>query len=415
MEGVRTGPLAPFAPPQIAALAILALTPGIFAILTWFYQGPLLHFSIPVVVAQYGLVGCCLLGGLDMAAAVRSARPAALAATAGLLGSAALATVLVATEPADAAGHLGVTMIELLAGFCLWGVFSSHWAALRRPAMIALAVGILGQVIVGYSLMLSVRHVQGFDWVYFRAGTGYVRQLGFYGTALCCLGAGLLATSRSPRARAGFFALTTIGFAWNDLSGGRAAFGAGIGGAALVWALAPRSDRRHLAFWLVGAFLLAMPLSLIYVPSPSWGLKDILGRLFGFHSISQFSSERTVLWIGALKGFVASPLIGHGEGQFLLEVAHGHWNHPHDSILQYLYQWGLVGTTCVVVMAGPILAGIRRAARAAPGIALPAAGALVGLLLMSLLEGSLYHVFPVTVVILCLALLASVRAEPEPG
>jgi len=141
-----------------------------------------------------------------------------------------------------------------------------------------------------------------------------------------------------------------------------------------------RDRRRNLAILVSLAFLIAIPLSLIYVPAPSWGLKEILGRLFGFTTIEQFDSGRTALWIGALKGFVASPLIGHGEGQFFFEVTHRHLNHPHDSILQYLHQWGIIGTACVLTIAGPIIAGIRKAARAAPEVALPAAGALVGAL-----------------------------------
>ncbi|MGZ5778441.1 MAG: O-antigen ligase family protein [Croceibacterium sp.] len=394
-------------PRQLATLRILALTPGVFAIITWFGNGTVLHFSLPVVIAQLGLIGCCLSDGLDQRAAFRSARPAALAAVAGLALTATLSTVFVATHPADAALHLGVTMIEMTLGFCLWAAFSSSWTDLRRPVMTALAIGILGQVIVAYSFALWEREVPNFDWIAFLAGTTHVRQLGFYGTALCGLSAGLLATSQSRLGRRGLFLLMTIGFAWNDLSGGRAAFGAGIGGVLLVIALVPQARRRNFAILAGLAFLAAIPLSLIYVPAPSWGLKEILGRLFGFRTFDQFNSGRTVLWIGAFKGFVASPLIGHGEGQFFYEVTHRRWSHPHDSILQYLYQWGIIGTACVLVIAGPIIAGIRKAARAAPEVALPAAGALVGLVLMSLLEGSLYHVFPVMVVVICLAVLAS--------
>ena len=406
--------LTDFAGPQLAALGIVVATPAVFAILTWF-NGSLLHFSIPVLAALYGLIACCLLGGFKLQLALRNARRSALAAAAGLGVSATLATLLVASHPADAAIHLGVTFVELVTGFCLWSLFSAGWALLRRPFLIALAIGILGQVIVGYCLMLSARHVPHFDWVGFRAGTSHVRQLGFYGTALCCLGAGLLATAKTRPSRIVFFILTTIGFAWNDLSGGRAAFGGGIGGVLLVWLLAPKERRKQLALLLAGAFLLAMPLSLVVVPSPYWGLKSILGRLFGFKTVQLFASGRLFLWIGALRGFLASPLIGHGEGQFIFEVGGRLWNHPHDSILQFLYQWGLIGTTCVLIMVGPIVTDIRRAARSAPDVALPAGGALVGLLLMSLLEGSLYHVFPVAVVAICLAILASTDGQSEPA
>jgi len=53
---------------QLATLRILALTPGVFAIITWFGNGTVLHFSLPVVIAQLGLIGCCLSDGLDLGA-----------------------------------------------------------------------------------------------------------------------------------------------------------------------------------------------------------------------------------------------------------------------------------------------------------------------------------------------------------
>jgi O-antigen ligase len=121
------------------------------------------------------------------------------------------------------------------------------------------------------------------------------------------------------------------------------------------------------------------------------------------------------MWLATLDGIAASPWIGHGEDQFVSERGAWFYNHPHNSVLQFLYQWGIIGTAFALTIVGPIIANYRKAARTFPEAALPAIGALTGLLLMSLLEGSLYHVFPLMVVIICLAVLASVQQDGAGG
>jgi O-antigen ligase len=397
---------------ESAALLIAMFTPGVFCVVSW-YVPSFMHLSVPVVIANCLLICCSLASGLSLIETARAARRSALIAGSVLVVSATAATALVASHPLDGALHLATTVIELALGFCLWGSFSSKWSHFRRIILIAFAIGILYEVAGGYALAIAARNVAGANWVNFPAGTTHVRQLGFYGIALSGLSAGLLATAEDRRPRFAYFVLAIIGFAWTDLSGGRAAFIAGLAGCMLVAALAPAERKRMSALYLLTAFFVALPLSLIYVPDPRWwGLPSILGRLSGFHSAMEFTTGRLFWWMGALKGFLASPLIGHGEGQYAYEVAGGQWNHPHNSILQFLYQWGLIGTTCVMIITTPIIASIGRAVSERPEVALPATGALTGLLLMSLLEGSLYHAFPVMIVVVCLAILASVSGKP---
>ena len=396
----------------VAALLVLGLTPVTFTAIGFLRAGLWLQFSIPVVIAEFLIAACCLIGGLDVAQVLRRTRRTVLAAAFGLILTDALTTLLVASHPADAALRSMFTGVALIFGFCLWGAFSSLWADLRRPALIALAIGIIGHIALGYDLVLSFRHVPNVNWLNFPIGVANVRHLGCYGITLSGMGAGLLATAPDRRTRSLYLLLTMIGFAWTDLSGGRAAFGAGICGAALVWLLAPAETRPRLALELIVAFVAAMPLSMIYIPpNRSWGLQSIFGRLLGQHTVGQFTSGRVRLWKGAWNGFLASPLIGHGEGQFLYEVADGQWDHPHNSILQFLYQWGIVGTSCMLIIVWPALRRARAVAQGHPEFGLPAIGALAGQLLMSLLDGSLYHLFPIMVSIICISALASVEEE----
>jgi O-antigen ligase len=160
---------------------------------------------------------------------------------------------------------------------------------------------------------------------------------------------------------------------------------------------------------LLASFGIAVPLSLIYIPSNFWGFWRILD---GLTPHAGYATGRLSLWLTALKGIVASPWIGHGEDQFHYAITRQPWNHPHNSVLQFLYQWGIIGTSCVLVIVTPILARVRHVVSRYPDIILPALGPLCGLVMMSLLEGSLYHVFPLMVVIISLAVLASCSVEP---
>jgi O-antigen ligase len=163
--------------------------------------------------------------------------------------------------------------------------------------------------------------------------------------------------------------------------------------------------------------LLAAPLSVLamattpYILTKQWGLYLAWLKLIGEAGLDDFTSRRTELWEQTIAAIGRSPLIGHGEGQFRSQIpaSLGRLNHPHNAILQFLYQWGILGTAFLALMVVPTILAGWRAARADAGVVLPAAGAIVGLGAMSMLDGPLNYPFPIMVVIIGLAMIASVR------
>ena len=110
------------------------------------------------------------------------------------------------------------------------------------------------------------------------------------------------------------------------------------------------------------------------------------------------------MWESTFQTFLQRPIFGFGESQFKVVVpaALNQYNHPHNSILQFMLQWGLVGVACLAVLTAPILWKVVQLSRQRPDESLPAFFVLAGLLIFSLYEGSLYHVYPVMMVVVAL-------------
>ncbi len=405
---------------QALALVLLASAPALFALLTWqehYSSTSLRYFSVPIVAAEIGLIACIVLSGTRITAALGQISRISRIGGFGLIAVAASGTYLIAPVPEMARPHFAISMVHLVLALVLVAALRTSWHGLRRPMLIALAIGAALQMITSWGLALSVRSMPDFDWLHFGAGVTHVRQLGFCGLTLSGLAAGLYATTNDRRARIAYFVLLVLGYTWTDLSGGRASIGAALVGAAAVVLLSPRAQWGRLALICLAAMLIAAPLSLLamaatpYILKERWGLYTAWLKLIGEAGSDDFSSRRTEIWEQTIAAIRQSPLFGHGEGQFRSQIpaSLGRLNHPHNSILQFLYQWGAIGTGFLAMMVVPTVLSGWRAAKVDGGVVLPAVGAIVGLGAMSMLDGPLNYPFPVMVVIIGLTMIASVR------
>lgn len=209
--------------------------------------------------------------------------------------------------------------------------------------------------------------------------------------------------------------MVTAGFVLIAWSGGRAAFIAGILAAGVCVALQPPANRRSVLGWLVTSWLLATLLSMIFVPDPVWGIVRIIATAVPLDAnLNTFTSNRLDIWVETIDRIRDRPWLGHGEGQFRLSVisAGGYFNHPHNWLLQFLYQWGFVGTGLLLAFLARRLASVREAVDERPGVAIPALGLIVGLSAMATLDGAFFYVYSVMCLVLALAALA-MRPQPS--
>lgn len=405
-----------------AAVVSLALAAPLFAASTWQVEyTPLVarDYAVVIICVEWLVIALSVASGFHpirafdrMAMRTRWALLIWLIAVAVAASAAELRTI--------AAIHAATTVTHALFAFVLWERLSTRWQSRGRDFLWAIALGAASYAILVVILMLTVLGDPDFLWVKFGAGVSNVRQIGFYGVALVGVSVGLLATETGTKGRWVQWAMLLAGYYLVNASGGRAAFGAALASSVLVILLARKRARASAAVRALAAFVAAGFVSLLFAPGPGWGILVILGRLGPSPEVDMYLSGRLEMWTQTAGAILERPIFGHGQGQFRWQVtsASGTYNHPHNSILQALYDWGAVGTAALGVAVSGLASKLLVVIRRDLDVALPAAGGLVGMALMSLLEGNFYHGYPIMVAIVCLATLAGragdIGAAPDP-
>lgn len=396
-----------------SACAILLLVAPLFALATWqtsYSFSIWRHLSVPVLAAEVLIIFLAIHSGFSIRAAFHRIDRLTRHATIAWLTVIGAATLMANSQPAMAWVLLVSTLIHALFVLAFWERFSGEWREWRLRFAIALAIGATIYFAVILALAYGQRNNPDFNWVNFGPGVSHVRQLGFYGLCLSGIAAGLLAGARDITTRLACASLLVLGTWLILLSGGRAAFGAMIIAFALVISQAGKRRHARLALTILACFALAVPLSYSFVPDARWGFDRIIDKSIGDVSKHEFTSGRLEIWRETLAAIHDRPMIGHGEGQFRYSIARAHqiYNHPHNALLQFLFQWGLLGTSALATMLYRTFASLPTALRHDRALALPALGAGTGLFAMATLEGSLYHPYPVMIVLFSLATIASI-------
>lgn len=418
---IRTLPdIAPIKPPREVkifsssafACLLIAATPVIFALSTWNpsseYSALLdwtSYLAIPVLAIEIAIILYAMSRGVEplrpLANASRRTR-----ATLALLVAVAIGTALgVAPAREIAVIRTSSTLIHLLFGLCTAQLLAGKLESLRDWLWPSIVAGCVGYVVVLALFVSRIQDPSSFEWVGFGLGVTHIRQTGFYCTVGAGAAIGLAIAARDIRK---FFLWTIAASAFFGLSfwsGTRSSLLAVPAALGACWLFLPPARSARSIFALGGSIAFGALLSLVHAaPSPVYGW----GRLFGSvakESVNDLSTGRLTIWSGTLRVFLERPLFGFGESQFRYVVPESLevFNHPHNSLIQLLLQWGLVGAICVLALASEQLRTFVRLSRERQEESLPAALVLAGLLAFSLYEGSLYHPYPVMMISLALA------------
>ncbi|MGX7953478.1 O-antigen ligase family protein [Tsuneonella sp. HG249] len=295
------------------------------------------------------------------------------------------------------------------------GVYPSKYNTIL---LLSLGWGALLYCILTYLLLLLVREAGDFDWLHLGIGVSNVRQLAFYGLTSAAIGAGLgtLPATLQRRKKVRNFAFVAAGSGMCIWSGGRAAVGALVLSFCFAIFMAKPTERARVARGILSALLAGIAVSLIWLPHEAYGLPRLLNAAQsakdGFNG---FASNRIVMWQETLAAFADRPLLGYGMGQFkfIVPSAVRTFTHPHNSVLQFLFQWGLVGTAAVLIMWRPAFKAFGSVLRDRENVAgNVAATLLVAHFAMSLLEGNLFHTYPISIVIMALVILRNSISSP---
>lgn len=407
-------------------LLLITFTPAIFALVTWnpawtegdaTLQGILRRLSIPVLIIELLTVIFALTRGFEPTRAVLSSTRW-MRATLGLLILIAFGTAaFVAPNSPLALFRTCIWLLHLLFALATAYLLATHWSGLRSCLWPSIVAGTCAYSLIVPFFVAAVPNPQTFDWGHFGLGVVNVRQIGFYSTvgATAALGFAFYATGRKPwlfwlMAASMMQALSLWSGTRSSVVAITAAFGIG-----LILLPSMRSARALVSFAVSN--LAGAALSLLYAaPSPLFGIARMWTSV-NLEGANAISSNRIEMWSGTIRAIGARPLFGYGESQFraIVPEALGIYNHPHNSILQVTMQWGLIGASCFLALAGSLWWRMYVVTRHRPGQMAPAFLIANGLLIFSLYEGALYHPYPIMMIALAVAFVLGSNTHLNPA
>ena len=205
-----------------------------------------------------------------------------------------------------------------------------------------------------------------------------------------------------------------VGFLF--ISGGRGGTIALLITLPLVIVLSPKKRFENIAI-LCFSILLALWFSNTFAINAEFGRnwQRALGLTINLDdTINQLSSGRFLLWSSALDYIKTSPIIGHGAGVIPTFGPFIETDHPHNSVLQILLDWGLLGFTFFAIILGNGIAHIRKLNHhiiMTPAMAISVI-LLVYLCLHSLISGALFMRINLIVAAIALAIFTANLPKP---
>ncbi len=313
--------------------------------------------------------------------------------------------------------RLAETITHLLFFLVLWDFFSNYradfpliFAAVATPGIIIsllLALGLALDLSPAGTWKLPLPHWEALHL------NDNIRRLGYQ---LVISAAGLFYFFRSSGLRPLFlifYALLVFFIFW---LGGRASL-LGLAGAIALFAYMNKDRRVTVAILLATVVALILFISADYLNL--WGTghggSTLVERTFHSRDLDRMSSGRLELWSTVLKNWLDHPWLGGGpQSCFFLPNRGVMIIHPHNFLLQFLLEWGVVGTLLFLLLLYRALRNGWRHYRQNPRSCtehVAAASLLLALTLIGFFGGSYFFVQTVIPLLLAYALWAS--SPPE--
>jgi len=401
---------------------LIALVPAIFAVATWSpggertaVHGVTRFLALPVLAAELIVIAAALASGFRPMSMIMD-WPRWAQATLAILVAVAFGTALFVAPP----GSPTLLRTCISVAHLLFGLAARH---LMRAAPTGdrfwwmMVAGLCAYAAILVAFVLSITSPNKFDWKYFGLGVVHVRQLGFYSVVGGAAAIGLAAASSTRNqwllATAAASVMLAISF-WSGTRGSLVAIAAAF---ALGMVVMPALRRLRALAAFASSFAFGAILSLVHLPPNKYfGLLRI-AQATGGNSADEIGSGRVEMWAGTLRLALERPLFGHGESrfQFLVPEALDTYSHPHNVILQLLFQWGSVGLICFSLLAAAVGWIFLRASRTGGAYLAPAFLVVTSLLTMSLYEGTLFHPYPIMMIAIGIAyMLAAEKVLAKP-
>ena len=365
-------------------------------------------FWIPSLVVEMLIFVVAVLNGLNISQLINK-----LPVIAKILLSSWFLALLGSTFLAD------VAPIVAYRGAAFWFV---HLLFLAAAAHLIRITGITGaprlelfvlvlsgiSAFAGLCLFLLVMIIginSGFEWNLHLPGYANLRHTGYFFGPAIAVGIAYLAIrpSRFTLVHIALLAANTAFALWLGSRGPVFAIAVGLAVGTLFFA-----KMRDLLFWKrtmiglgVGTFL-----SLV-LPIPQNSHFGAIQRFWAVDVDSgRFSSGRIEFWMEAISLIEKKPFFGYGahQYQFVSELAGGTYKHPHNSIVQFVFDWGFIGGALFILLLAytAFMAFFR--SNSSTDIKLLSAMGLTTIFAYSLVDGVLFYSYPIALFIVLLLL-----------
>ena len=382
------------------SFALVAATPPIFAACTWNDGSApgigidLRLIGLPVLAVEIAFILLAFFDGWRVFHQARALSTITKLLLGCLICTALASAILAAPDPEGALLWTYISLVHLAFGFSVaWRIENADGLASKLiwPWVVA-GCGAYAAIAAVYA---ARPHPARFDWEYFGLGVSNMRQIGFY----CVVGAmaaiGCSAQARGAKAF-GFTAASTAMLALACWTGSRGALLACLIGVGTLWMLAGRFRTPRAVALSIFPLMAGATLSLLLpVPASIFGVPRMLASISNLHT-NDLTSGRFRMWVGAWHAFERRPFLGYGEGQFgrIVPQVQGIYLHPHNLILQLLFQWGVIGTATTAMIGVLVVRNLRTKDLTDERHILPAFLVLVALFGYSFYDGTLFHAYP---------------------
>lgn len=341
----------------LVAILLLAALPSIFVLLTWDLDGvlssggyALRYFSIPITLGQIIIVILATRKNfkiIDIASRLKFTSKFLL-----------FIWFIFAIIPVLLVAENKYFSIFSTLQYALHGIFLAALIYLvslsnirRRDTLLEFyAFGAIVYIGLLLLFILCIPNWETFPWnLRLPSGTN-VRQLGYFSAILAVAPISLLLFCQKRTAIWCVIVAAIVMFiSWTGSRGALAGLLISPAIAALaIWRALPLRRTALLLMSFVVGMTASLPLT---VPTSEFGLV----RMASSFSDDDVDSGRIDVWKKTIAEIANDLWIGHGSGTFRpsMEKIYGYvFNHPHQFVLQYLYDWGLLGggAACLLLL-----------------------------------------------------------------
>lgn len=396
----------------VVILSLLAFTPAITALLSWDFDGKLDAFQY--ALRNGGYVSVCVELGIVTYAIFKGMNPFRILLSLSSLQRRALWLIVSAVALSAASAVLAT---ELWIATFTWGVhalfFTSAAFLIQKKCFPTenqfwkfFLLGTLSYIALIVVFANTVPNPLAFPWSLRLPGVTNVRHTSYIIAPALAVTVAYCLASRATTSRTFLLATLAITTCFACWSGSRGILFALICTSAIALVLYPAF--RNLRKWaLILTVMCASALVSMTIPTPNTDF-GIVNRVVQVRpgANKDLTSGRIAIWSKTLSAIKHSPIFGYGVGRFR-EVTSGKigsFNHPHNLILQIVFQWGFLGAFGFFFLLIEGCSRCLKSAQSRPETA-PTLCVLVTLLSYSMIDGTGHYPFPIAISLIAMSFL----------